>query len=313
MNKKAGNQTVSFDELFGNEGKSCERKDELLRYFETLLPDEDAEKFEKHLSVCSQCARELVELQETETAATKIVLDSANVEQIFDRNRATMQSSLDRKYGKTNKELPADSPAALDRFFNLFSFPAYANALVILLLAILIYPSYKGFILDKETEKLRSELRIERARNSSQPAEIGQMKQEYEKQIQTLEKQRGNLLQPTLSSAGVYAVREERAAQTQTINLEFSQRQRSFNILFSVPVDGYKSYRIEILDDGQSVWKDELTPQAGANPTSALISVNLRAEYFQKNSYRLEISGIGKEGPKLLAAYKLKVTQTHQN
>jgi hypothetical protein len=311
MNKKAGNQTVSFDELFGKGGESCQRKDELFRYFQDLLSEEDAEKFEKHLSVCSQCARELAELQETETAATKIVLDSARAEQIFDRNLVRLQSSLDQKYGKTNQELAADSPGALDRFFKVFSLPAYANALVILLLAILIYPSYKGFILDKETEKLRSELRIERARNSAEPVEIGQMKQEYEKQIQNLEEERRNLLQPTLSSAGVYSVREERGAQTQTINLEFSPHQRNFNLLFSAPVGDYKSYKIEILDDQQSVWKDEVSPQAGANSTSALISVNLRAEYFQKTSYRLQISGIGKEGPKLLAAYKLKVTQTH--
>lgn len=305
MNKDAKNHRFSFHELFREEGKSCPHQDELFQYFQNLIGEEEQQKFERHLTSCSLCASQLAELQETATATTSLVLDSSVAEKILEQNRKKFENFLDEKF---EEEVSKDSTRRSGRFFKVFSFPGYANALVIALLLVLLYPAYQGFVLKDDVERLRNELGSEKSKARVSPEDLSLMKETYEKQIQTLKEERSVPIEPTLSPAGVYAVREERDGHLETISLNFNDRQKNYNLVFSVPAMGSRSSRVEILQDGKSIWKDEVTPLASADSTSGLISVNLPAEYLKGNSYRLMISAIEKDGVKPLAEYKLKVT-----
>lgn len=305
MNKDPKNHRFSFHELFQEEGKSCPHQDQLFQYFQNLLGEEEQQKFEGHLKSCSLCASQLVEIQETATATTSLVLDSSVAEKILEQNRKKFENFLDDAF---EDEVLKDSTRTSGRFFKVFSFPGYANALVIALLVVLLYPAYQGFVLKDDVERLRNELDGEKSKARVAPEDVSLLKESYEKQIQSLKEERSAPIEPTLSPAGVYAVREERAGQLETISLNFDDKQKNYNLVFSVPAIGSTSSRVEILEDGKSIWKDEVTPLASADSTSGLISVSLPSEYLKGNTYRLVIFSVEGDNARALAEYKLKVS-----
>lgn len=303
MNNDPKNHRFSFHELFREEGKG--HQDELFQYFQNLLEEEDRQKFERHLTSCSHCVSQLAALQETATATTSLVVDSTAAEKILEENRKKFESLVDDKF---EDEGSKTSRKASGGFSKIFSFPGYANALMIALLFVLLYPAYQGFVLKDDVERLRNELDSEKSKGGVSPEDLSLMKETYEKQIQTLKEERSVPIEPTLSPAGVYAVREERAGQLETIALNFNDRQKNYNLVFSVPAMNSRTSRVEILEDGKSIWKDEVTPLASADSTSGLISVNLPAEYLTGNAYRLVIYSIEKDNARPLAEYKLQVS-----
>lgn len=291
--------SFTYQDIFPETNSECNRDNDVFRYFENLLPQDEARSFEKHLIDCSYCAGLVADLDETNRAAEATMIDAGKADQIFSQTRAKLEDRL----GVRSRPLHIPPPSRS------FHIPAYVNLLLIGLVAALIYPSYKSFVLNNEVSELKKELAAEKERPDVPPQNIEELKQNYEKQIQTLNDERSRMLQPDLSGSAVYAVRTERSASTQTINVPFGTQQ-TFNVVFSVPGD-FKSYVVEIFDDANQVWQKEITVAAQADSPSALISINLKADYFKDGTYRLKISGVDKQKNQTqLDEFKLKVSHS---
>jgi hypothetical protein len=290
--------SFTYQDVFPGTGSECNRQDDVFRYFENLLSGSEARSFEQHLTDCHYCAGILADLDETNRAAEATMIDASKADEIFVQTRAQLEERLGVRRPRT---LHIPPPARS------FHIPAYVNLLLIGLVAALIYPAYKSLVLNNEVTELKKELAAEKERPEVPPQDIEALKQNYEKQIQSLNEERSRLIQPDLSGSAVYAVRTERSASNQTINVPFGTQQ-TFNVVFSVPGD-FKSYLVEIFDDGTSVWKNQIVVTPQADSPSALISINLKADYLKDGTYRLRISGIdAKNEPMQLDEFKLKVS-----
>jgi hypothetical protein len=291
--------SFTFQDVFPETNLECNRRNDAFRYFENLLPQDEARSFEKHLIDCSNCARLLADLDETSNAAEATMIDAGRADQIFSQTRTKLEDRL----GLRSRSLHIPPPSRS------FHIPAYLNLLLIGLVAALIYPSYKSLVLNNEVRELKKELAAEKERPDVPPQNIEELKQNYEKQIQSLNDERSRMLQPDLSGSAVFAVRTERSASTQTINVPFGTQQ-TFNVVFSVPGD-FKSYVVEIFDGANQVWQKEITVAAQLDSPSALISINLKADYFKDGVYRLKISGVDKQKTQTqLDEFKLKVSHS---
>jgi cell division protein FtsL len=305
MNKE--NNHFTFDELYGNKQNHCEYGENgVFEYFEDQLLEEDRQKFEQHLTACSQCPAKLAALQDMELAVLKTELDSDEANRIFTQNRAKIETYLNQKYPSA-KPQPSQEEGIFSRFFRIFAMPGYANAMVVALLLVLIYPAYKSMQLNQEVTRLRSDLNEEKARNSASSASVTEAAKAFEKQIQELQEQQQTLMAPTLSASVVQAARTERSGETETITVPFSTAQRSFNILFSVP-SHQEAYQVQIIQNEKVVWEEQFHPSQSADAANVLISMNLRAGYLAEGTYHLVISGIGKGGSSKLATYRLKIS-----
>jgi hypothetical protein len=289
--------SFTFQDVFPK-GSECTRQNDVFRYFQNLVSEDEARSFEQHLTDCSCCAGLLADLDETNSAADATIIDAGKADQIFSQTKAKLEDRL----GVPSRAVHIPPPARS------FHIPAYVNLLLIGLVAALIYPSYKSFVLNNEVTELQKQLSAEKSKvGGVSQQEVDALKQNYENQIQNLNEERSQMLQPDLSGSAVYAVRTERSASSQTINVPFGTQQ-TFNIVFSVPGD-FKSYAVEIFSDGNQVWQKEITVAAPADSPSALISINLKAEYFKDGVYRLKISGVDKQkNPMQLDEFKLKVS-----
>lgn len=296
--------SFSYQDVFPEKDLNCNRHDDVFRYFENLLSEDEARSFEQHFKDCSMCAGLLAELDETNRAAVATMIDAGKAEQIF----AQTKTALEERLGVTSRS--KQQPMIHIPPAKSFSIPAYVNILLIGLTAALIYPSYKSFVLNSEVTELKKELNAEKSKSGIPQQEIEALKQNYEKQIQNLNEERSKLLQPDLSGSAVYSVRMERSAATiQTINVPFGKQQQTFSLVFSVPSADFKSYLVEIYDDGSQIWQNEITVTSQPESPSALISINLKADYFKQGIYRLRISGLdNKNQPSQLDEFKLKVT-----
>lgn len=290
--------SFKFQDVFPGTGSECNRQDDVFRYFENLQSQGESRSFEQHLKDCTCCAGLLANLDETNCAAEATMIDASKADQIFSQTRAKLEDHLGVRSPLIHIPPPARS----------FHIPAYMNLLLIGLVAALIYPSYKSFVLNNEVTELKKELSAEKSKPVGIPKqEIESLKLNYEKQIQTLNEERSRLMQPDLSGSAVYAVRTERSASNQTINVPFGTQQ-TFNLVFSVPGD-FKSYLVEISDDVKQVWHKEITVTPQTDSPSALISINLKTDYLKDGAYRLRISGIdSKNNPMQLDEFKLRVS-----
>jgi len=292
----------SFHDVFPDKELTCNRRDEVFQYFENLLSEKNAETFEQHLKDCSVCSQLLADLNETNRAAEATIIDAGRAEKIFEQTRGALEQRLKTGVAASEKARIHIPPPKS------FSIPAYVNILLIGLVAALMYPSYKSFVLDNQVAELKKELDAEKSKNVIPPQDIQTLKENYEKQIQNLNEERSKLLQPDLSGSAVYSVRTERSGTTQTINVLFGENQKTFSLVFSAPVGEFKNYLVEIYDDGKPIWQDEIALTTQPDSTSALISVNLKAEYLKQGIYRLRISGVKKNRSVQLNEFKLKVS-----
>ncbi len=292
--------SFSFQDVFPGKGSECDRQDDVFRYFENLFSNNEAQSIEQHLMDCSFCAGLLADLDETDRAAEATMIDANKADDIYGKTRKKLEDRLGVRSSVIHIPQPARS----------FHIPAYVNVLLIGLVAALIYPSYKSLVLDNEVTELKKELSAEKSKGGIPQQEIEALKQNYEKQIQSLNEERSKSLQPDLSGSAVYAVRTERSASTQVINVPFG-KQQTFNLVFSVPAGDFKSYLVDISGDGKQIWQNEITVTPQADSPSVLISVNLKADYIKDGVYRLKISGIDKKNdPMQLDELKLKVSHS---
>src|SRR5262245_25424247 len=164
MNNNQNDQRFQYHEIFGKE-TNCDRTNSLHQYFEGTLPENQQKEFRKHLADCDSCAKLLAELQEAETAAHDTILDANQADKIFSQNRASFQEQLKEKYGVVT--LPPK--------WN-FRIPNYASAMLMVLIAVLIYPAYRSFVLDQQVTQLTEELN--RERNNKPPQVIVEKSQD---------------------------------------------------------------------------------------------------------------------------------------
>ena len=283
MNKKPASQEYSFQDVFRTK-ENCDQTEILYEYFQDLLSKEDQESFEQHLTGCSICAQLLAELDESERVSGRTVVDAEKADKIFRQNRAQIEEMLDKKYGAASPVVPVARK---------FPFPAYVNAMLVLLVVLLIYPSYRSFVLEREVTRLQHEM----ANLPQQtPAPAGP-------QVQPPGPAVSQAAEPVVSPSLVFPVRAERDAEQRTIRIPFDEEHQTFTLLFSLPSDNFERYVLEIERQNQNIWRKEIQTVRGE--TSQLTSVTLHSGYFHEGEYQLRISGIQEAGMTQLSVYKL--------
>jgi hypothetical protein len=219
-------------------------------------------------------------LEEAKLVQENIVLDAEKAAKIFSQNREKLEALLDQRYGS--------HPVSPKMFFERFRFPAYVNAMMLLLIGLLIYPSYRSFVLDHQVARLQGELSLEKDRNK-------------QKTVAPVQVEEPRMNEPAVSPSLVYPVRTERSTEEKTIRLKFSEAQKSFTLVFSVPVEEFKGYFFEISQNHQTVWQSAMPIQSG------LISLNLHSGYLSRGEYTLTIYGVSGEKKTSLTTYKLLI------
>ena len=297
--------TFTFQEIFPDTDFSCDREDEAFQYFQQLLSEKDAEIFEQHLKTCSRCTSRLADLYEAAEAGASTAIDARKADEIFQNTLTKLHDRL----GVTST--PKLSPAIYAQSQSRFRIPAYVNLILVGLVALLIYPSYKSFVLDDEIAKLQSELNQERSKPVADPGpNIAELKKNYEKEIQRLNAEREKSLEPDLAGSAVYSVRSERGSDLETIQVNFSENRTAHALVFSVQNTDFKNYVVEILQDGKAVWQDQINLIDQGTAEGSLISITLKAASLKEGNYRLKISGAGPAGPTPLSEYRLQVKKS---
>ena len=277
-------ERFTFDEVFGD--TTCDRQDELFKYFEQRLPADAEKTFQKHITGCYSCARRLAELQQEQQAAQGISLDPEQSQRIFKVNRIRLQAVLDVKF-------PGKLPAGVG-FWQSFRLPAYANAMLLIVLAVLIYPAYRSFNLDRDLNLARTQLTEEQSENVRNAGEI-----------QRLNDEKLALAKPSLSGSAIYAARRERDTEQQKIDVHFNSQQRSFNLVFALPPEAMQSCVVEIVNGSNVLWHEE-TAVDGANP---MVSIHLESTFFEPGEYLLRVSAKNGNAVNTLTEYKLKISK----
>jgi hypothetical protein len=283
MSKKRLSQEYSFHDVFGT-SENCDQAETLYEYFQDSLSKKDQEKFEQHLGDCSICAQMLSQLSESVRVTDRTVLDAEKADKIFRQNRVQIEEMLNQKYGTGSPLVPVARK---------FRLPANVNAMLVLLVFLLIYPSYRSFVLEREVTRLQHEI-------ANLP------KQTAAPQVKPLGPVVSQPPEPVLSPSLVFPVRAERDAEQKTIRITFDENQ-TFALLFSLPADNFDRYVLEIDRQNRNIWRKEIP--ALHDVTSHLISITLHSGYFQQGEYQLYISG--KEGANTtqLAIYKLIISE----
>jgi hypothetical protein len=279
MNSKR-NEQFRFHDVFGKE-KDCGRTDTLYQYIEGSLSKSEQEEFQTHLRDCDNCSALLAELQEGESVGQNMVLDARKADKIFSENRTKIQHWLNDKYRVSTLPPP---------LWN-FRIPAYANAMLILLIAILAFPAYQSFVLKQQVTQLTDELDRQR---------ISRPQQKPPDHTQPL------VTEPEVSPSLLYPVRVERDTAAKTISISF-EKNGTFTVLFSLPPEDFQNYTVEILKESQTIWQSQVTAFVGE--PSKLISVQLHKEYFQEGKYDLKIFGNHGETKTLLSQFKLIISK----
>ena len=279
MSKKRLSQEYSFHDVFSTK-ENCDQTEILYEYFQDSLSKEDQEKFEQHLAGCPVCAQMLSELSESDRVLDRTVLDAEKADKIFGQNRVQIEEMLNKKYGTGSPVVPVTWK---------FRLPVYANAMLVLLVVLLIYPSYRSFVLEREVTRLQHEI-------ANQP------KQTSAPQRKPVAPVVSQSSEPVVSPSLVFPVRVERDAEQKTIRITFDENQ-TFALLFSLPSDNFDRYVLEIDRQNRNIWRKEI--QAVPGEASQLTSVTLHSSYFQKDEHQLRISGL--KGAKItqLNVYKL--------
>ncbi len=283
MSNKRVSQEYSFRDVF-NTKENCDQTEILYEYFQDSLSNEDQEKFEQHLAGCPVCAQMLSELSESEKVLDRTVLNAEKADKIFRENRVHIEEMLNQKYGTGSPVVPVASK---------FRLPVYANAMLVLLVVLLIYPSYRSFVLEREVTRLLQEI-------ANLP------KQTSAPQIKPVEPVVNQSPEPVVSPSLVFPVRAEREAEQKTIRITFDKNQ-TVALLFSLPSDNFDRYVLEMDRESQNIWRKEIQTVPGE--ASQLISVTLHSAYFQKDEHQLKISGLKGSKTTQLARYKLIFTK----
>lgn len=284
MNKRT-NEKFTFDEVFDSES-NCTQSERVQLYFQGLLSGSEKQEMEKHLQSCDYCATILADLDECETALNNIALDAKKADKIFNQNRKQIAELLDKRYGLATPPKP---------FWTSFQIPAYVTLLAIVLMSIMIYPSYRSLILTGKVDRLEKQLQLAK----QQAIDLDP----YQKQIKTLTAERDRLLQPELATSSIYPVRIERASENQIIDVIFSDPARTFSVVLSLPPGDYEHYLLNISQQDKLVWEREFP----ALPGSSLVSINLRSGYFQPGSYRLHVYGKIGESETEISQFQLRI------
>jgi hypothetical protein len=274
MTEKPQNQKFTFTEIFTTE-TSCDRSDRLYANFQGLLSPEEQEAFEKHLSTCTTCTKLLAELEESKLAAENTVLDAEQADRIFRINRSKIEDRLNRRFGIQQRTIP---------WMERLRFPAYLNAMMLVALAILIYPAYRGFVLDQQVARLQGELTVEKARQPKPGVAPVP-----------------NPPEPAVSPSFVYSVRNERGANENTIRIAFTETQKTFTLVFSVQAEEYTGILLEISQSTKTVW------QSKSPLKSNLVSLNIHANDFSPGAYTLNIYGVSGSDKSQITTYKLLI------
>jgi hypothetical protein len=276
MNNSQRDERFHFQDVFGKE-TNCDRTNTLYEYFEGVLPQNEQSDFQKHLLDCDPCAKLLAELHEASAAAQNTLLDAHQADRIFSENRAKIQKRLTEKY-------PA---VILPKSWN-FRIPVYANAMLIVVIGLLVYPAYRSFVLNQEVVQLNDQLNDLKSQKkppaNTQPANV----------------------EPVISPSLLYSARIERDTSAKTIRIDF-KKSLTFTLLFSLPPEDFQNYSVEIIRENQNIWQNQIS--AVGEDSSQLISIQLQKEYFQQGKYDLKIYGNREQTKTLLSQFELTIVK----
>ncbi|MCI0416476.1 zf-HC2 domain-containing protein [bacterium] len=282
MNKRT-TEKFTFDEVFHPE-PDCDQAETAHSYFQGLLSEAEKQEFQSHLQVCAHCPIILADLEECETAVTSVVLDSSRTDKIFDQNQKRLFK------GDVQSTTTQAKP-----FWASFQIPAYMTAFAVVLICLMIYPSYRSLILTGQVEKLEHELQLTKQLSGNLSS--------YQKQIETLNNERASLLEPAVSASAIYPVRTERDSEKKIIDVIFGDTDKTFSVVLSLPAEDLERYLLKIYQLEKLIWQKEFP----AFPGSFLVSVNLRAGYFSPGNYRLYVYGKTGEMETEISQFQLRI------
>jgi hypothetical protein len=281
MDNNKRSEQFRFHDVFSKE-EDCNRTDSMYQYFDGFLSQNEQEQFRKHLQDCDKCSGLLVELQEAESAGLNTVLDATKADKIFSENRTKIQNWLNEKYHVAKLPQP---------IWN-FRIPSYANAMLIVLIAILAFPAYQSFVLKQQVTQLTEVLDREKSIRPHQQ--------------KPPDRTQPSVTEPEVSPSLLYPARIERDTATKAISVSFEKNQ-TFTLLFSLPPEDLQNYSVEIQKQDQTIWQNQMA--ASGDESSRLISVQLHKEFFQEGKYELKIYGNNGETKTLLSQFKLTISK----
>lgn len=168
----------------------------------------------------------------------------------------------------------------------------YLNAFLLVVIAVLIYPAYRSTVLDGQLEQLQNNAKPLKDRTTPRiegPAIPGRPE-----------------AAPMLSHAKIYQLHLRRGSGDENeIELAFDEVSQSYTLIFAVPPNDFDSFEVGIVRNGRVVWRSNV--RATRKNGSQLISVQLKAPYFQDGQYSLQILGRSAQQQTKFQPYKLIV------
>ena len=291
MSKENEFQELTLEEVFA-EAPPCAQTTNVIRYHEDLLNEPERLTFEKHLKECFPCAQALIQVHRAAEAGDEVALDPDKSRKIFEESRLRLRAHLDAVYdrSKIQKVVPGPGRPAY------FHFPPYLNAILLVVIAALIYPAYRGFVWEQQIDILQQ-----------RPTQevIEQMKRDSEKRIQEFNAEKQKLVEPEVSGTNIYSIRPERDGKSDLIEIQFDGSQNIFPLTFALPAVDFGSYEVGVFRSGKIVWQTSYSP-----PTAhGLLSIQFKRGYFENGTYLLRLEGKGEKGISLLAEYTLRISQ----
>ena len=207
---------------------------------------------------------------------------TAQPEPIEKEDKVIRQDRVSSNYVTSSPKIP---------FAWKFRVPTYANAMLVLLVLLLIYPSYRSFVREREVETLQHKV-------ANPPKETATP------EAPRVEPAVSQPSEPVVSPSFVFPVRAERGEEQKIIRITFDENQ-TYNLLLSLPSDHFDRYELEIDRQNQNIWRKEI--QAVSGETSQLTSLTLHSGFFQEGEYELKISGKQGERRTQLTVNKLMI------
>jgi hypothetical protein len=276
LKQKRAEQKFSFSDVFNS---PCTREQDVDRYFQGLLSESEKKEFETHLQSCNDCAALLMRLRELDIASQDTIVDAQEAEKIYQQNR-------DRLTQRFEGEAQLAPVIQRKTSWN------FANVLMLVLVAVLLYPSYRSFVLKKKVVQLQKELDFEKKRNFPL--------------FQTPAQAQNPSVDPIISPSTAYSIRLERHPEQKEIDVSFKNA-NSAALVFSLPRENFTNYQMEIFGESQRVWQGSI--QSSGEDPMQIVSLELRKDFFRDGEYFLRITGEHASGKVLLADSKLLISK----
>lgn len=303
---------IRYEDIFPAELEECKFKEKICLYLDNLLSGKEKEEFQKHLTECSRCQEELLELKEAISSAKKIIPKEKILEKMLKKSDKKFYKFLKEKY---SLHFPTSHREKINLRLKPFIVSKFLYIIPYILIAILIYPAYIGIYRVKEYKYLSDNYKtqLEELKNQYQQKENSFKKEikdlslknkNYLNEINHLSKENENLIKPSISPFIIKSIKSERTFTIQSkIKIKFSEQIKTFTLVFSILNENYKGYLIVINQAKKRLWQSSRLKATSQLGSSDIFSLTLHHKFFQPGNYELKIYGISFQNKKIEVAF----------